>query len=98
MVNNYQPDVIWADGDWGPGMDENYYKSKEFLAWLYNESPVKDTVVTNDRWGSGMACVHGGYFTCQDHYLPGKLQTRKWEDSDTIDRTGVYGYRRTITV
>ena len=34
-------------------------------------SPVKETVVTNDRWGSGIACHHGGYFTCQDRYNPG---------------------------
>jgi len=34
-------------------------------------SPVKDTVVTNDRWGSGIACHHGGYFTCNDRYNPG---------------------------
>ena len=26
----------------------------------------------NDRWGSGMACNHGGYFTCTDRYSPGK--------------------------
>jgi len=32
---------------------------------------VKDTVVTNDRWGTGTACHHGGYFTCHDHYNPG---------------------------
>ena len=34
-------------------------------------SPVKDTVVTNDRWGSGCGCKHGGYFTCEDRYNPG---------------------------
>uniref|UniRef100_A0A914E2J3 Saposin B-type domain-containing protein n=1 Tax=Acrobeloides nanus TaxID=290746 RepID=A0A914E2J3_9BILA len=33
-------------------------------------SPVKDTVVTNDRWGMGTNCVHGGYFTCHDAYNP----------------------------
>ena len=26
--------------------DEIYWKSLEFLAWLYNEIPVKDTVVS----------------------------------------------------
>ena len=26
------------------------------IAWLYNESPVKDEVVVNDRWGSGAPC------------------------------------------
>jgi len=34
-------------------------------------SPVKDTVVTNDRWGTGTECHHGGYFTCRDNYDPG---------------------------
>lgn len=37
-------------------------------------SPVKDTVVTNDRWGSGVMCKHGGYFTCSDRFNPGVLQ------------------------
>jgi len=36
-------------------------------------SPVKDTVVTNDRWGAGTTCRHGGYFTCHDRYNPGQL-------------------------
>ena len=35
-------------------------------------SPVKDIVVTNDRWGSGTPCHHGGYYTCHDRYNPGK--------------------------
>jgi alpha-L-fucosidase len=62
-----------------------------------NFSPVKDTVVTNDRWGSGTSCKHGGYYTCSDHYLPGTLQAHKWEDADTVDRNS-WGYRRTLTV
>ena len=33
-------------------------------------SPVKDTVVTNDRWGSNTGCQHGGFFTCSDKYNP----------------------------
>ena len=36
-------------------------------------SPVRETVVTNDRWGSGIACHHGGYYTCSDRYNPGSL-------------------------
>ena len=35
-------------------------------------SPVKDTVVVNDRWGAGDRCLHGGVFTCNDRYNPGK--------------------------
>ena len=29
--------------------------------------------MSNDRWGAGIACRHGGYFTCQDRYNPGQL-------------------------
>ena len=35
-------------------------------------SPVKDTVVTNDRWcNNGCSCHHGGVYTCHDRYNPG---------------------------
>lgn len=47
LVNTYQPDVIWSDGDWEA--EPEYWGSQDFLAWLYNDSPVKDTVVVNDR-------------------------------------------------
>lgn len=38
IVNAYRPDVVWSDGDW-EGTDD-YWKSKEFLAWLYNDRRV----------------------------------------------------------
>ena len=46
-VNTYHPEVIWSDGDWSAF--DVYWKSREFLAWLFNDSPVKETVVVNDR-------------------------------------------------
>lgn len=56
-------------------------------------SPVKDTVVTNDRWGYGTICKHGGYYTCADRYNPGHLLKHKWENCMTIDQKS-WGYRR----
>lgn len=53
---------------------------------------MKKTVVTNDRWGIGTGCKHGGFFTCQDRYNPGILQPRKWENAMTIDKKS-WGYR-----
>ena len=71
LVNRYKPDVLWSDGDWEA--TAGYWKSEEFLAWLYNDSPVSDTVVTNDRWGINCSCHHGGYFTCADRFDPGSV-------------------------
>ena len=62
-MNRYEPDLIWSDGAYGP---PEYWKSQEFLAWLYNESPVKDKVIVNDRWGLGCGCKHGGFLNCKD--------------------------------
>lgn len=68
IVERYRPEVVWSDGDWEAPY--TYWNSTEFLAWLYNKSPVKDVVVVNDRWGSGCACHHGGYYTCSDRFEP----------------------------
>ena len=91
LVNSYKPDIIWSDGEWDA--PESYWKSLDFLAWLYNDSPVKETVVVNDRWGRGTACKHGDFINCVDRYRPGKLQFKKWENAMTIDKKS-WGYVR----
>lgn len=91
LVERYQPDMIWSDGDWEA--PDSYWNATAFLAWLYNDSPVKDTVVTNDRWGQGTACQHGGFLTCEDRYSPGEVQARKYESCQTLDKKS-WGYRR----
>lgn len=90
IIRKYKPEVIWSDGDWEA--PDGYWKSKEFLAWLYNESGVKETVVTNDRWGKGITCKHGDFYTCSDRYNPGVLQPHKWENAMTIDAES-WGHR-----
>lgn len=91
LVMKYKPEVLWSDGD--GNAPDTYWNSTGFLAWLYNDSPVRDTVVTNDRWGYGSICTHGGYYTCSDRYQPGHLLKHKWENCMTID-TKSWGYRR----
>ncbi len=63
LVNTYKPDVVWTDGEWDYPSEK--WRSTEFLAWLYNESPVKNDVVVNDRWGKETRGKHGGFFTTE---------------------------------
>uniref|UniRef100_A0A7E4VX99 alpha-L-fucosidase n=1 Tax=Panagrellus redivivus TaxID=6233 RepID=A0A7E4VX99_PANRE len=93
LVNQYEPDIIWCDGEWE--RRDTYLKSKEFLVWLYNESPVKDKIVVNDRWGEDTLGKHGGFLTHYDHFHPGQLQPRKWEDAMSLDKHS-WGYRQNM--
>lgn len=70
LINNYKPSILWTDGD--GAVNDTYWKSTELLTWLYNESPVKDEIVVNDRWGNGISCHHGDFYNCKDRYNPSK--------------------------
>lgn len=91
IINTYKPDMLWNDAGWlAPSW---YWNATVFLAWLYNESPVKDYILTNDRWGSDCFCKHGGVWTCSDRFHPGHVMPHKWVNAMTIDK-GSWGYRR----
>ena len=95
LVNTYEPEIIWSDGDWMA--PDNYWKSKEFLAWLATNSTVKDTVVWNDRWGKDVKCNHGSFLTCKDRYEPSTTLKQKWEKCLSMDKTS-WGYNRNSTL
>ena len=89
LINNYKPDVFWTDGDWD--VPPETWKSQEFLTWLYNESPVKDKIVVNDRWGSGVRFKHAGVYTPE--YQPDlDFEDHYWEESRGMGYS--YGYNR----
>jgi alpha-L-fucosidase len=95
LVTRYQPDIVWTDGEWDyPSAD---LKSTQFLQWLYNESPVKETVAVNDRWGKETRGKHGGYYTTEyDLVHAGSAENvqfeRPWEECRGI--AGSFGYNR----
>lgn len=63
LVSRYKPDILWTDGEWEA--PSSTWKSPDFLAWLYNDSPVKDVIAVNDRWGKETRGHHGGYYTTE---------------------------------
>ncbi len=96
LVVRYTPDIIWTDGEWDkPSKD---WKSEEFLAWLYNESPVKESVVVNDRCGSETRSKHGGIYTTEYGLVHGGegIETEVyhlWEECSGIGIS--FGFNRT---
>jgi len=88
LVNTYQPDILWGDGDWE--IDAADWKAPELIAWLYNESPVKDKILINDRWGKDARRTHGGYFT-SEYGSSGALK-KAWEECRGIGFS--FGYNR----
>jgi alpha-L-fucosidase len=89
MVTHYKPDIVFGDGEWEQTSAE--WHSPELLAWLYNDSPVKDVVVVNDRWGSDTRHQHGGYWTTE--YTPGMSDmSHPWEENRGIGFS--FGFNR----
>ena len=91
LVENYRPSLIFADGGEWDGSDE-YWKTKEFLAWLYNDSPVKDEVVVNDRFAKDMPGQHGDYFSSEYQDTDAVNSEHPWEESRGVG--GSYGFNR----
>ena len=91
LVTRYEPDIVWADGEWDYSDEE--LRSVDFLAWLYNESPVKESVVSMTA-GAKTRGKHG------DHYTTGPIWfirssldtqfTHPWEECRGIG--GSFGF------
>eukprot|EP01116_Phalansterium_solitarium_P021386 TRINITY_DN6628_c1_g3_i1.p1 TRINITY_DN6628_c1_g3~~TRINITY_DN6628_c1_g3_i1.p1 ORF type:complete len:598 (+),score=149.88 TRINITY_DN6628_c1_g3_i1:85-1878(+) len=81
LASNYQPDLIFTDGEWDH--PSSFWNSTEFLAWLFNDSPIAQNVVINDRWGSETRGVDGGYYSPE--YGDTVYLDHKWELNRGID-------------
>jgi alpha-L-fucosidase len=93
VVNRYQPSIIFSDGEWD--LPSTEWKSPELLAWLFNESPSKDDVVVDDRWGKETRHKHGTYFTTE--YTAGMSGVdHPWEENRGMGYS--YGYNRVENV
>lgn len=89
VVSRYEPAIIFSDGEWD--LEHEAWGSTELLAWLFNESPSREEVVVNDRWGKGIRHEHGGYYTTE--YGAGMADdSHPWEENRGIGHS--FGYNR----
>lgn len=97
LVTRYQPSIIFADGEWAH--DSAEWKTEELLAWLFNDSPSREEVVIDDRWGKDCRSRHGGYFTTEYGEVGGDKKlaaARKFEECRGIGAS--FGYNRNETI
>ncbi len=91
LVTTYQPALIFSDGGEWDGSEE-YWHTREFLAWLYNEAPNRHEVVVNDRWARGMPGRHGDYYSSEYQDTEAVGVGHAWEESRGMG--GSYGFNR----
>ncbi|MGQ1784868.1 MULTISPECIES: alpha-L-fucosidase [unclassified Saccharicrinis] len=89
VVSKYKPWSIFLDGDWG--MNGKKWRNNELAKWLYFDSPVKDVVVVNDRWGSSRG-INGDVFESEYGYGKWTSPEHPWQEDRGIGQS--YGYNR----
>ncbi len=96
LVQRYQPDIVWPDGEWDhPSV---VWRSRDFLAWLFNHSDAPEDVAINDRWGRETRAVHGGFATPEyQHISEGRLMDAgRLEECQGMGKS--FGYNRNENV
>ncbi len=90
LVDQYEPDILWGDGEWDKPTKD--WKIEPFMAWLFNESKVKNHIVINDRWGSDTRSKYGSFYTTEYADVSKVKFTRPWEECRGIGES--FGYSR----
>ncbi len=95
VVTRYKPSILFMDGEWEMHWDK--WRSEEVVAWLFNESPVREEVVINDRWGKCRG-KHGGYWTSEyGGHTKAKMGAHHiWEENRGMGSS--YGYNRNESI
>ena len=92
LVLKYEPEIVWPDGEWDYPAET--HRGPEFLAWLLNESPVRDRVCFNDRWGKQRRGTLGDFYTTEyghnGNAIEADFYTHPWEECRGIG--GSFGY------
>lgn len=92
LITNYNPAVLWFDGDWwpytdGPATVTNWWNKADGIA-LYNYLiALKPDIIINERVKRGYEL---GDFDCPEQTVPAAPLARTWETCATMN--GAWGY------
>ena len=91
LILKYEPATLFTDGEWD--QESSVWHATDFLTWLYNESPVREFIVPNDRWGKETRGRLGGNFTteygeiCNGKKIEDVVLDRPFEECRGIGRS-----------
>lgn len=91
LIDKYQPDLLWLDGDWQEPVET--FRTKEIIAYYYNQAEQWDKeVAVNDRWGQ-VRGIFGDFYTQEYEYdVIDRLIDHKWENTRGMGHS--FGYNR----
>jgi alpha-L-fucosidase len=95
LVDNYDPDIMWFDGDWThnaktPTLNSWWTKSDGKDLYQYMKS-LKSSIIVNERVCRG---YHLGDFECPEQTIPSSALSRSWETCQTMN--GAWGYKKDL--
>jgi alpha-L-fucosidase len=100
FIDNYDPDLIWYDGDWKTNVDT--LRTYEIAAYYYNKAEGRKQVAINDRYGPNpgekwQRSKRGDYFTNEygDMEKEVKEAIHPWEECRGISQSFGFNWQDT---
>lgn len=93
LVTRYKPWFVFTDGEWVAS--DKTFKSLDLVSWLLNDSPVKDYVAFNDRWGDDSSGKNGMVFNTEFGGGSG-FKDHAWQEDRSFGPS--YGYNRNLKI
>jgi alpha-L-fucosidase len=88
MIDRFDPDALWQDGEWATPTE--ILRSRELVAYFYNQAVGRKEVYVNDRYGKGTRDKHGDVFDSE--YNTSQSYTHSWEECQGISQSFAYNY------
>lgn len=100
FIDNYDPDLIWYDGDWETNVDSLH--TYDISAYFYNKAEGRKEVAVNDRYGANVGerwlrSKRGDFYTNEygDMEKEAKQTIHVWEECRGISQSFGFNWQDT---
>jgi len=94
LIDLYRPSILWGDTPCGLedgfGLGIEHWRSKELIAYFYNQAENPEEVAVNNRWGIDEEGKFHGDFDTPEYRIRKGITERKWETCRGIGNSFAY--------